>query len=68
MAFTLNHVSLDSAHGLATLTLHETQGKQNRVVHVIVPNASRARLSKAKLTSDAKAAAKKALRDAASAL
>jgi hypothetical protein len=66
MAFMLNHY--DAQNHLFTLTLHDGQGPGNRVVHVIVPNQPVGRLSAAQLKTQAKAAAKKALQDAAAAL
>ncbi|HEY0411850.1 MAG TPA: hypothetical protein VGD66_01755 [Allosphingosinicella sp.] len=66
MAFTLNHY--DAANHLFTLTLYETKAAKNRVVHVIVPQAVKGRASPAQLMTQAKAAAKKALQDAAASL
>jgi hypothetical protein len=68
MAFTLNDLTLDTKHGLATATLHESQGKQNRVAHVIVPIAKASRLTAAMRTKQAKALMKDALQEAAKAL
>ena len=68
MAFTLNDLTLNTKHGLATATLHETQGGKNRVVHVIVPIAKQTRLTAAMQRKQAKALAKDAMEDAAAAL
>jgi hypothetical protein len=68
MAFTVQDITLQSNQGLATLTMHETQGNQNRVVHVVVPSPNRSRLTPAGLKKQAKAAAKATLQAAAAAL
>jgi hypothetical protein len=68
MAFTVQDITLQSKHGLATLTMHEIQGDQNRVIHVVVPSPSPSRLTPAGLKKQARAAAKAALQAAAAAL
>ena len=68
MAFIVNDVTIQAKHGLATVTLHESQGAQNRVVHVIVPLPARSRLTAAMRTKAARAAARDALLLAADAL
>jgi len=68
MAFVLNDLTLGKTHNLATLTLHETVGKQNRVVHVVVPITSRVKLTTAQKKTVAKTLAKAALQEAAAAL
>jgi hypothetical protein len=69
MAFILNDVTLGKTHNLATLTLHEAVGKQNRVVFVVVPITPRVKLSTvAQKKALAKTLAKAALLDAAGAL
>ena len=66
MAFVLNH--FQTQNGLSTLTLHENQGDDNRVVYVVVPTAAKGRVSAAQAKTNAKAAAKKALISAAASL
>ncbi|HEV2747142.1 MAG TPA: hypothetical protein VGW34_07570 [Allosphingosinicella sp.] len=68
MPFMLHDFALDTKHGLATATLYETQGKQNRVVHVIVPLAKAPRRAVATRTKQARALMKAALQDAAETL
>jgi hypothetical protein len=69
MAFILNDVTLGKKHNLATLTLHESVGKQNRVVFVVVPVTPRVKLATvAQKKALAKTLAKAALLDAATAL
>jgi len=68
MAFIVHDITLQSNHGLATLTMHETQGKQNRVVYVVVPSPRVSRLTAAGLKKQARTAAKAALQAAATAL
>ncbi len=68
MAFIVNDVTIQAQHGLASVTLHETEGGQNRVVHIIVPVAFPARQTLASRRKTARAKAKEALQAAASAL
>jgi hypothetical protein len=69
MAFILNDLTLGKTHNLATLTLHENVGKQNRVVHVVVPITPRVKLmTVAQKKALAKTLAKAALQEAAAAL
>ena len=68
MAFIVNDVSVQTKHGLAAVTLHETQGSQNRVVHVIVPLAGGGRQTAAMQAKAARSAAKQACQAAAAAL
>ena len=69
MAFILNDLTLGKTHNLATLTLHESVGKQNRVVHIVVPLTPRVKLTTtAQKKALAKTLAKAALLDAATAL
>lgn len=68
MAFILHDVTLGKTHNLATLTLHETVGKQNRVVHVVVPLTPRVKLTTAQKKTLAKTQAKAALQEAVAAL
>jgi hypothetical protein len=68
MAFIVNDVTVQTKHGLATVTMHETQGDQNRVVHVVVPLKSSPRQSALMRNKAARAAAKQALQTAAAAL
>lgn len=68
MAFIVNDVTLHSKHGLATVTVHEAQGRQNRVAHVVVPLPTRARLTPAMSRKAALKAAKETFLAAAAAL
>ncbi|HEX8626453.1 MAG TPA: hypothetical protein VF782_15430 [Allosphingosinicella sp.] len=66
MAFVLNH--FQTQHGFSTVGLHENDGDDNRVVYVVVPAKAKGRVSPVQARTKAKAAAKKALLDAAAAL
>jgi outer membrane usher protein FimD/PapC len=68
MAFIVNDISVQTQHGLATVTLHETQGSQNRVVYVVVPLKTSPRQTQAARIKAARAAAKQACQTAAAAL
>jgi len=68
MAFIVNDVTVQTQHGLATVTLHEAQGAQNRVVHVIVPLPANPRQTPAMRKKAARLAAKQACETAAAAL
>ena len=61
-------VVTEHAHRVAVAQLHDSVAGKNRVVHVIVPNSSTTRLTQAQVETNAKAAAKKALLDAAAVL
>jgi hypothetical protein len=66
MAFAINYT--DGHNGLYTITLHDTAGPGNRVVHVIAPHPGTGRETAAQLQAHARASAKKALQDALLAL
>ncbi len=68
MAFIVNDVTIQTAHGLGYVTLHETENGQNRVVYVVVPLPRSPRQTAAARTKAARAAAKEALQVAARAL
>ena len=68
MSYILNDLTLGKTHNLASLTLHETVGKQNRVVHVVVPIIERVKLTTAQKKAQAKKLAKAAMQEAAAAL
>jgi len=68
MAFIVNDISIKAEHGLATVTLHEKQGSQNRVVYVVVPLKTSPRQTAAARTKAARAAAKQACQTAAASL
>ena len=68
MAFIVNDVTVQTQHGLASVTLHESQGDQNRVVHVIVPLKTSPRQTAAMRAKAVRAAAKQACQTAAAAL
>ena len=68
MSFIVNDVSIQAQHGLATVTMHEEQGSQNRVVYVVVPLKTSPRQTAAARSKAARTAAKQACQAAAAAL
>ena len=68
MAFIVNDITVQTKQGLATVTLHEEQGAQNRVVHVIVPLRTSKGQTAAMRRKAARAAAKQACQTAVAAL
>lgn len=67
MAFTLNDISIGINPALATLTLHDTVSRQNRVVYVVVPMTGNRQVATQR-QRQAKTLAKAALKDALAAL
>jgi hypothetical protein len=68
MAYKLAAQTRHAASGLTTFEIYETRGGRNTAIYVIVPPQPGRKVAAAQLAKTAKAAAKKALKDAASVL